>query len=234
MTATAKAPAWRRDLWVTLAALALLLAWDASGLDLAAARLFGTAQGFAWEHNFIASRLLHDGGRVAALVLVAGMVAHALWPVRAGGPSRRQRWAWVGVTLLTTLLVPAIKRISSTSCPWSLSEFGGTARYLSHWQWGVPDGASGHCFPSGHAVAAFAFFSLYFLWRGHNLRLAHGWLVGVLVAGALFGAAQLARGAHYPSHTLWSAWLCWALCVAAAAAMAQGPGPRQRGGIQLL
>ena len=89
------------------------------------------------------------------------------------------------------------------------------ARYVSHWQLGVPDGGAGHCFPSGHAVTAFAFLGLYFLWRGHNLPRARAWLATVAVVGRLFGAAQLARGAHYPSHTLWSAWLCWALCVAA-------------------
>jgi len=221
--------ALRRDLLITGAALALLLAWDATGLDLAAARLFGNAQGFAWADHFVTSRLLHDGGRWAAMALLAGMLLRASWPLKprqpdaAPEPSRRTRWAWIGVTLLGTLLVPAIKRISSTSCPWSLAEFGGTARYVSHWQWGVPDGASGHCFPSGHAVAAFAFFSLYFMWRGHRPARARAWLIGVLAVGTLFGAAQLARGAHYPSHTMWSAWLCWTLCVAAAALLA----PRQ-------
>jgi len=34
--------------------------------------------------------------------------------------------------------------------------------------------------------------------------------------GALYGWAQLARGAHYVSHTLWSAWLCWVVCALAA------------------
>lgn len=213
-------PLWRVDLGVTLAALALLLAWDLSGLDLAAARLFGNAQGFAWSDHIVTSRLLHDGGRLVALLLLAGMVLRAVWPGTAAGPSRRSRWAWVGVTLLAALLVPAIKRLSSTSCPWSLAEFGGTARYVSHWQWGVPDGASGHCFPSGHAVAAFAFFSLYFMWRPHRRSRARAWLAAVLVAGTLFGLAQLARGAHYPSHTMWSAWLCWTLCAGAAAALA--------------
>jgi hypothetical protein len=37
----------RRDLATTLAALAALLAWDASGADLAEARLFANASGFA-------------------------------------------------------------------------------------------------------------------------------------------------------------------------------------------
>ena len=43
-----------------------------------------------------------------------------------------------------------------------------------------------------------------------------GWLAAVLVAGSLFGWAQLARGAHYPSHTLWTAWWCWVVCSLAA------------------
>ena len=227
MKSPAAAPAWRRDLAITVLALLALLAWDASDLDLAAVRHFGTAQGFAWSHHFVTSRLLHDGGRLLAMLLLAGMAVRVVWPGmpgRPGEPGRRARAAWLGVTLLATLLVPAIKRVSSTSCPWNLAEFGGTARYLSHWQWGVPDGATGHCFPSGHAVAAFAFFGLYFMWRQHKPARARGWLAAVLVAGALFGTAQLARGAHYPSHTLWSAWLCWALCAAAAAVMARRQG----------
>jgi membrane-associated PAP2 superfamily phosphatase len=118
--------------------------------------------------------------------------------------------------LLAVVAVPAIKRFSLTSCPWDLAQFGGVAQYVSHWRFGVADGGGGHCFPSGHAVAAFGFFGLYFLWRGHDARKARLWLAAVLVVGLLFGTAQLARGAHYPSHTLWSAWLCWVICVAAA------------------
>jgi membrane-associated PAP2 superfamily phosphatase len=58
-------------------------------------------------------------------------------------------------------------------------------------------------------VAAFAFFGLHFFWRDFNPRKARLWLAAVLLLGAAYGTAQLVRGAHYPSHTLWSAWLCW-------------------------
>ncbi len=218
---------WRVDLLVTGVALAALLAWDFSGADLATARWFGNAQGFAWRNTWWASTLLHDGGRLAAWLLLGALVASALrtaGAAQAGAnpaarsaakPSRSARWRWLGVMLLCVLLVPAVKRFSATSCPWDLAEFGGVARYVSHWQFGVVDGGGGHCFPSGHAVAAFGFFGLYFLWRRHSARRARVWLALVLAAGLLFGSAQLARGAHYPSHTLWSAWLCWAWCVAA-------------------
>ena len=32
----------------------------------------------------------------------------------------------------------------------------------------MADGGGGRCFPSGHAVAAFAFFGLFFFWRDFN------------------------------------------------------------------
>lgn len=208
--------AWgRHDALATLIALAVLLAWDASGLDLAAAHLFGNAGGFTWRDTWWASTLLHDGGRIAAwFVLAAAMLASARQP-RPGTPPRAQRWRWVAVVLLCVLLVQAIKRVSLSSCPWELAEFGGLAQYVSHWRWGVADGGPGHCFPSGHAVSAFAFFGVHFLWRDHASRRARAWLWAVIGAGLVFGTAQLVRGAHYPSHTLWTAWLCWTLCVAA-------------------
>ena len=106
-------------------------------------------------------------------------------------------------------LVPLHKRISLTSCPWSLREFGGVAEYVSHWLPGVADGGPGGCFPSGHAVAAFGFFAVYFLWRGHRPALARAVLAAVLVTGALFALAQLACGVHSLSHVQWSAWLFW-------------------------
>jgi len=50
------------------------------------------------------------------------------------------------------------------------------------------------------AVASFAFFGVYFLWRHHRPRLARAVLAGVLLAGLAFGWAQWARGAHFVSH----------------------------------
>jgi len=192
--------------------LLLLLAWDASGWDLTLARHFGSLRGFAARDSWWASTLLHDGGRLLGWALLALVALAAL---REGDAARRvERWRWLVVTVLCLLLVPALKTISHTSCPWSLAEFGGVARYVSHWQWGGDDGP-GHCFPSGHAVTAFAFLTQYFQWRHTDAARARCWLMAVLGAGLLFGLAQLARGAHYPSHTLWSAWLCWACCAAA-------------------
>jgi hypothetical protein len=75
---------------------------------------------------------------------------------------------------------------------------------------------STHWFPSGHATAAYAFFGGRFMLRDAHPRTARARLAGVLVLGIAFGAAQIARGARYPSHALWSGWLCWVCQVAAA------------------
>jgi membrane-associated PAP2 superfamily phosphatase len=209
-------PRWRRDLAVLLAALGLLLGWDASGLDLAVMRLIGRPDGFALREAWVTSTLLHSGGRMLAWGVVLLMAVDA-WRPQVAGPSRRERRLWLAVTVAAVVLVPGIKRISRTSCPWDLAEFGGPAAHVSHWAWGVLDGGPGHCFPSGHAAGAFCFLSGYFLLRGSRPGLARLWLAGTLGAGALFGLAQTLRGAHYPSHTLWTAWLCAAVCVAVAA-----------------
>lgn len=208
----------RRDLRATALSLLFLIVWDVSGIDIHAARLFGSDRGFAWRDSWLTASLLHSGGRWLAWSLAAALIVVALrTPVSGPGrPNRRQRFGWLGMMLLCAVAVPALKQLSATSCPWDLAEFGGAARHLSHWRLGVRDGGPGHCFPSGHAVAGFAFFGMYFLWRDHDRARSRAWLSGVFAAGAVFGAAQLMRGAHYPSHTLWSAWICWTLCAGAA------------------
>ena len=208
----------RRDAALTALALLALLAWDFSGADLWLTRQIADGAGFAWRDAWLTRHLLHDGGRLFAFGLLAVGLADVWWLSRRRGPSRAERAWWTAVVFVSLLAVPAIKQLSATSCPWDLAEFGGVAAYVPHWQLGLADGGPGHCFPSGHAVAAFVFFGLYFLWRGHRPRLARAWLAGTLLLGLAFGAAQVLRGAHYLSHVLWTAWICWALAAGASAA----------------
>lgn len=204
-----------RDLRRTLLALMVLLAWEASGLDLLAAGLFGSPLGFAARDAWWSRHLLHDGGRWLAGAALLVAVVQAWRGVSDDPLPRRQRLTWLLAVACALVLVPALKQASASSCPWDLVAFGGSAPYVSHWARAI-DGGPGHCFPSGHAVAAFAFLPLYFQWRPHRPALARAILCMVWIAGALFGVAQLARGAHFPSHTLWSAWLCWCVGVVAA------------------
>jgi membrane-associated PAP2 superfamily phosphatase len=197
--------------------VASLLAWDAIGFDLPAERWFGDAHGFRWHDTWWSTSLLHDGGRWLAWGLAGGLFLIAVRAARVShaAPNRSERLRSLATMLVCASLVPLIKRFSATSCPWDLAEFGGHARHVLHWRWGVADGGPGHCFPAGHAVAGFAFFAMYFMWREHDRARSRAWLIGAWIAGLVLGAGQLARGAHYISHILWSAWACWSICACA-------------------
>lgn len=205
------APAVSRVFLVTLLSLAVLLAWDHSGLDLWMARWFGSPAGFPLEDHWFWRGTLHDGIRwlpwAVELALLAA-VARPFGPMCRLAVERRVQLALT--TLVSLLVVSTLKLHSLTSCPWELHEFGGTVAYVSHWAWGVRDGGSGGCFPAGHASAGFAFVGGFFAFRHALPRTARRWLAGALLAGSVLGLAQQVRGAHYMSHTLWTAWLCWA------------------------
>lgn len=203
--------AWQRQLLTTtLLALAVLLAWDASGADLALARAMGSPQGFALRSHWFLISVAHEGGRLLAWIAVLGLALCIRWPVGLlRQVPRSRRVQLVLGALLGLLVMSLLKLTSTTSCPWDLAEFGGTARYVSHWHWGVSDGGAGHCFPAGHASAGFAFLSAYFALHHSHPRAARYALWAALIAGAALGLGQQLRGAHYLSHTLWTAWLCW-------------------------
>lgn len=205
-----------RPLLALLLALLPLLAWDATGADMAVARWFADASGFYWRDAWWTRGLLHEGGRAAGVLALLLLAAHGLRP-GVPRPLRAERLYALAVVLLVALAVPALKRLSLISCPWDLAVFGGVAQHVSHWRFGVADGGPGRCFPSGHAVTAFALWGAALLWWPHRPRRAWALAAGVAVAGAVLGAGQVMRGAHYPSHVFWSAWLCAALVMAAAA-----------------
>ena len=198
----------------TAASALALLAWDATGLDLPLAQLFGGPAGFPLQEHWLLTRVLHSGARNLAWALVA-LLWVGVW--RPMGSLRQiafgRRLQWAITTLAAVTAVSLLKAASTTSCPWSLADFGGVAHYSSHWSHlFTSDGGSGGCFPAGHASTGFAFLGGYFAYRTTDPGRARAWLVGALVAGLVLGFAQQMRGAHFMSHTLWSGWVCW--CVA--------------------
>lgn len=234
--------ATRRDAaWLGLAWL-VVLAWDFSGADLAVSRTVGGPDGFPLRDHWLLSTVLHTGGRWAAWGLWLGLALDA-WRTRPDGrpahgghtasPARHERIAAVLAVLGASWLVPSLKRLSRSSCPWDLAGFGGTGNWVPHWLPGVVDGGPGGCFPSGHAVAAFAFIPAVLLWRRARPGEARRAAWAIAVVGSVFGLVQMVRGAHFVSHTAWSAWLCGAwglLCLEAHARWANGrrhrwPGP---------
>jgi membrane-associated PAP2 superfamily phosphatase len=208
-----------RARWLTpllLSALGLTLLWDALGLDQWVMAAIGTPTGFPLRKHQLLTVVLHDRLKDCLLVVYILAWLTVIWPM---GPMRhlsaRQRWmALAGVTV-SLIVVSSLKRFSATSCPWDWQAFGGQAHPLSHWAWGVFDGGPGHCFPGGHASSALAFLSLAWVGMTAESVAARRWgrrlLWAVLALGVLMGTVQTLKGAHPPSHTLWTGWICAAL-----------------------
>ncbi|MEZ5647117.1 MAG: phosphatase PAP2 family protein [Burkholderiaceae bacterium] len=198
----------KRPLVLWLASLGLAIAWDLGAQDMPVMHLLGTVRGFALRDEPLLSLGLHDGFRQLALALLAALVLWTFWPGPSARAQRRERLAVLGAVLVSILAVNLIKINSLTSCPWDLADFGGRAHHVSHWSWGIADGGRGHCFPGGHASSAFAFVGLALPGLTRGQRSGWWWLAAVLLMGVVAGAVQTLRGAHYPSHTLWTLVVC--------------------------
>ena len=181
------------------------LLWDGTGLDPAVSQLFGSAQGFALRNHWFLTRVMHDGARGFAWLLLGVMICMALF-ARQDGLRKSARWAVAG-TLMAVLLVQWLKWISATSCPWDLHLFGGHAGLVSHWNFRITDGGPGRCFPAGHASTGFALLPA---WVALHKHMRHPLLVlGMVVfVGLVLGMVQVLRGAHFVSHVMWSGSAC--------------------------
>jgi membrane-associated PAP2 superfamily phosphatase len=201
----------RRILLYLAVPLLIILAWDASPADLAIAHWYGTPKGFPLGDNYWLARIFHAGARQLGVLLGIGCVVAIWWPV---GPLRqctqRERVWLACMVWVCALTVSVVKGRSLTSCPDDIQAFGGAARYVWHFAAGG-DGGPGNCFPSGHASTFFSFLPVF--WIVHRYRARRAWkvLAAMCVGGLALSWVQVMRGAHYPSHLLWTMWLCWAV-----------------------
>lgn len=200
---------WRHAM-VSASCLALLLLWDASPGDLWLAQAMASNGRFVWREHVALTWWAHDAARGVGWLVVLWLCAGLRWPT---GSLRRlslaQRAQWVISTLLALALIAIAKGFNTTQCPWDLAAFGGHAPWIGHGPWSWGRAAGGHCFPAGHASTGFALLGAYFVWRPVDVRTAKRWLVAAFAVGMALGLSQQWRGAHFMSHTLWTAWLCW-------------------------
>ena len=201
---------WRPYAIVSLVLLITFLAWDSTALDMYLESIWGEPSGFSLRDQWWMATIMHAGARNLGWGVLLAMLVGIWRPwgaLRALATSDRVS---LFLSVLSALLsVTLIKGLSQTSCPWDLQAFGGVTPYVSHWNLWVVDGGGGHCFPAGHASTGFAFMAAYFGLRQNNAQGAMKWLLVALCVGFVLGISQQMRGAHFMSHTLWTAWLCW-------------------------
>ena len=209
---------FERDLlvWPLLAAFTILMSrytnldWQSEQFFYDASRHLFPARG-----EWVWAVLGHLGTKYAAIAAGVGL---GIWLFR-----HWQRADPVLVTALTYTLATALvavsvngqfKSWSGHSCPWDVQGFGGTAHYFRLLATVPFDAGPGRCLPSGHAAVGFMWLSAIYAARRWFPQHAGRTALAVIAFGLLCGIIQIVRGAHFPSHVLFSAITCGSIAAA--------------------
>ena len=196
-----------------LLALAALLAHH-SGADQAVTGWFfdPASGGFPARRSTLVELLGHRLANLLVVVLFAVLAGMGIIATRWQPLQRHARLLLTTAAALAAgpMLVVALKDLTTPRCPWSLVQYGGLEQARQFWFTAPAD--AGSCFPGGHAAGGFALVAIYFAGMvAGNRRLERAGLVLALLAGTGFSLVRIAQGAHFLSHNLWSAAICWAL-----------------------
>lgn len=218
-------------LWLpTLAFVAAFAGLEHSRFDVAVTGSFydPAIRDFPAREGWWAKELVHEYGRALIIgVIIAAAIAwlaSRLSPALA--PLRRPATYVLAVYAVVNMATFAGQQLTNVQCPWKLAMFGGDRPYVRLLEPRRPRVHAGHCFPGRHSSGGYALFAFYFLWRHSHPSAARAALAGALTLGSVFALAQWMRGAHFPSHDLWSAWLCWMWALALDRVLLRAPRVR--------
>ncbi len=186
---------------------------------------------FPWQHTWFSVTLMH--GYVKSVLVWSGflIIAGALLdlvltscrlPTLPLSPLRRAQLRILALSaLLEPRLVKTIKDYNYLQCPWSVDRYTGSEPLLRILD-AVPSGMQvSDCFPAGHASVGMWLVAIAVLWLPHERRKAlYAGLAGLSV-GLVLGWVQQMRGAHFITHTLWTAWIAVAVAVVLVAAFSR-------------
>lgn len=205
---------------LALSASAVLILWlgQATDVDLRLADLFyDRARGaFPLQHAWFAEQFNHVILKAMLSCLAGAVVVLALWDTRRPyvhwTPERRLGMRVLAMSAISVpVAISLLKRASSSHCPWELERYGGSAPYIRLLEW-MPAGIEpGHCLPGGHASSALWLVGLAAFWLPQHPRKAMCMGASMLLFGVGVGWVQQLRGAHFLTHTLWSAWIACAI-----------------------
>ena len=189
--------------------VALYALFTLTTLDDACVDPFFDAATRTWtcKNTWWANAVLHKGGRdlvfVSAVACVGVALFGARWPRLR--PWRRSA-AFIALGLgLSAAIAGYLKHRSPVPAPWESTRYGGPIPHLSPFADYPPGLELGGCFPGAHAASAFALMGLYYALRERDVKRAWLALAAGYALGLAFGAVQVIRGAHFPSHNFASA-----------------------------
>ncbi|MDC1528298.1 phosphatase PAP2 family protein [Gammaproteobacteria bacterium] len=204
-------------LWPTLVYFCLMLCFTQFPLDQWFADSIFSWEGGEWilRDAWLTSAVIHEGGRkLVLLVLVLVLLLIAATYCLSGLKSYRRGFLYIIVSAITSgVLVNLLKTVSGIDCPWDLQDYGGDRIYQGWSALFTLNESGGNCFPAGHASAAYAWFGVYFFTLHHFPQWRRVAITTVILFGLVFGISQQLRGAHFLSHDLTTAWICWMTAV---------------------
>lgn len=207
-------PKFRYRLIVLFAGLSLFALFNLAGMDFVLANLLYNWQGGEWrlQHHWLTEQVFHQGVRSLNQLLMLILIAYYFWQ-RVYRKQQTVSVQALGLLLLSLVLsfacIALTKRLVPTECPWDLQAFGGSFPYIGLFM-SRPDGMPNtQCFPAGHASIGFAWIAIYFYYLRVKPTMAKLALIAALSVGFTLGFAQQLRGAHFFSHDLATAMLCW-------------------------
>jgi membrane-associated PAP2 superfamily phosphatase len=205
---------------VPILLLGIAAMWlGSSGADTALLVPFFDVQqhDFTRHGEWFYDTLLHDGGKY--LIIAAASVSIVLGVVAAIRKQPRAKWGtllYPAVCLLVTVAIAGEwKHLAHQGTPADLVRFGGklpTLEVHTPRIFGLHLGS-----PAAHASSGFAWISLYFVAVSIGAARPWLWVLPGAVLGLAFAVTQNVRGAHVPSHNLWSIAIAWGVAAAMAA-----------------
>ncbi|NVE01842.1 phosphatase PAP2 family protein [Massilia sp. BJB1822] len=199
---------------------ALLILWLGNYTDidlrLADAAYDAASRSFPMQHAWIAEKFNHVILKAALSMLGGAFVALCIWDWFRPSPrwdgSRRIALRVVAISaVLVPTVMSVLKHFSQSHCPWDLQRYGGTEPYIRLLEIFPAGLSAGHCMPAGHASSALWLVALSAFWWPRRPRMAAAVAGAMLLFGGMVGWMQQLRGAHFLTHTLWSAWIACAI-----------------------
>lgn len=207
---------WRQNLVWPLFTLSFLFGLAVtSGFDQWLASWFYQLQGDQWrlQSYWLTETVLHQGIRQLNQWVVAFLLC--LWLAQFVTGRRTSSHRALGMLLLSLILsfscVALLKKYIPMECPWDLQQFGGDKTFIGLLSTRPATMAPSQCFPAGHASIGYGWMALYYFCLvvcPAKSRLALSASIGL---GLLLGFTQQLRGAHFISHDIATAAICWLL-----------------------
>jgi len=196
-----------------LLALVLLAVFETSNLDRWISDFYfdPALPGFPLRRDWFLETVMHRWTKYPLILLALALLGGWLASFRFAA-LRTQRRVLLFLVLAMGLgpaAVGGLKQVTGRHCPYDLDLYGGAAPYTRLLE-AAPAGVKpGACWPGGHASGGFGLLGFYFIWYRRRPRRADAALAIALVYGFAMGWGRLMQGAHFLSHNLWAALVCW-------------------------